>query len=154
MFRTLPDIERPATVPLEQLIPLSVLALDLPVPGDGWSAHLAGRGIEISTDDLGRLSVSRSDARRLFDEHREHEERKAELLRAADEAAEEYDRARRAQIWKGVSADAIPRGVRAGDAMIAAARQAQPKRQSPLEEALSNSPEMAYHAYPANPDEE
>jgi hypothetical protein len=32
--------------------------------------------------------------------------------------------------------------------MAAAARESLPKRQSPLEEALSNSGELAYHALP------
>jgi hypothetical protein len=45
---------------------MSVLALDLPAPGDGWSAFLAGRGIEVVTDDIGRKTISRGHATMLF----------------------------------------------------------------------------------------
>ena len=42
-----------------RLIPLSVLALDLPAPsGEGWPSFLASRGIAIVPDDLGRPSDS------------------------------------------------------------------------------------------------
>jgi hypothetical protein len=53
-----------------ELVPLSVLELDLPAPGDGWAAHLAHRGVEIVLDDIGRAAVARSDARMLFAERR------------------------------------------------------------------------------------
>jgi hypothetical protein len=153
MFQTA-IAERAVKVPVEELIPLSVLQLDLPVPGDGWTVFLAGRNIEVLLDDLGRESIARSDARQLLAEQRAYEARRAELLAAADRQAEEFDRQRRAQIWKGVSADMLPVGVSAGDAMLAAARDTQPKRRSLMEETLSNSPEMSYHAFTPNPDEE
>ena len=155
MFRTLPDVEQAAArVAMPEPVPLSVLSLDHPEPAGGWNVYLHERNIPVGEDDLGRPAIARVDARQLFAEQRKAEARRRELLARADEAAIEYDRQRRAQIWKGVAATELPVGVSAGDAMIAAARQAQPKRQSPLQHALSNSGGMAYHAYPANPDEE
>jgi hypothetical protein len=59
--------------PLEPLVPLSVIELDLPAPVEGWTSYLASRNIEIVTDDLGRLSISRADAKQLFDERPEGE---------------------------------------------------------------------------------
>ena len=165
MFGTVqPDTERPASAidPGENFVssasssepvPLSQLRLDIEQPGEGWAAFLAGRGIEVVSDDIGRPSIARADARRLFAEQREHEARKAEMLRAADEAAEEYDRQRRAQIWRGVSADMLPVGATPASVMLAAAKDAQPKRRTPLEEALSNDGGITYHSY-AQPDEE
>jgi hypothetical protein len=41
----------------EQLVPLSVVALDLPAPAD-WSAFLADRGIKITIDDIGRAATA------------------------------------------------------------------------------------------------
>jgi hypothetical protein len=38
--------------------------------------------------------------------------------------------------------------------MLQAARDALPRRQSPLEEAFGNSPGMDYHQFTAHPDEE
>jgi hypothetical protein len=57
-------------VPSGEPVPLSVLELDLPAPTIGWAAGLAERGIEVVLDDLGRLAVSRANARRLFEEKR------------------------------------------------------------------------------------
>jgi hypothetical protein len=51
---------------------VSHLALDLGEPPvGGWVAYLAGRGLEVLTDDLGRPAVSRADARQLLDERRD-----------------------------------------------------------------------------------
>jgi hypothetical protein len=135
-------------VPPGEPIPLSVLELDLPAPTIGWSAGLAEKGIGTVLDDLGRLCVARADARRLFDLHREHEQRKREVLRRQELAAVEADRQRRSQIWGGVRADSLPVGVSAGDAMAAAAHDGQPKRTTPLEEAFAGE-SMTYHAWPS-----
>jgi hypothetical protein len=65
-------IEPPA--PLEvvaaatTLIPLSVLALDLAAPATGWSPFLTVRNIAIVSDDVGRDSITRADARTLIAE--------------------------------------------------------------------------------------
>jgi hypothetical protein len=45
--------------PLESLVPLSVLSLDLEAPPGGWDAFLGSRGIAIGSDDLGRKAISR-----------------------------------------------------------------------------------------------
>jgi hypothetical protein len=138
-------------VPTEP-VPLSVLALDLPEPGvGGWTAYLNNKGIEVLTDDIGRLVISRADAKMLFDEHREWEVRKREAIARNEQRAIEAYQAQYAQIWRGVSADSLPVGVSAGDAMVAAARDGRPKRQSPTEEAFSGK-SMTYHAWPTEDD--
>jgi hypothetical protein len=155
MFRSLPDVEQAAArVAMPEPVPLSVLSLDHPEPAGGWNVYLHERNIPVGEDDLGRPAIARVDARQLFAEQRNAEAERARHLAAAERAAIEQDRVRFAQIWKGVAATELPVGVGAGDAMLAAARQAQPKRQSPLEAALSNSPEMAYHAFTPARDEE
>jgi hypothetical protein len=155
MFRSLPSVEQPPThAALPEPVPLSVLELDHPTPGEGWASYLHERNIPVGEDDLGRPSIARVDARQLLAEARKSELRKREALAQQEQAAVEADRVKFAQIWKGVDADSLPAGVSAGDAMIAAAIAGRPKRQSPLEAALSNSPSMEYHAYPPNPDEE
>jgi hypothetical protein len=98
-------------VPKGEPIPLSHLELDLPAPSaSGWPAYLAGLGISIVLDDLGRAAVSRADAKRLFDEHREHEARAREVRERAEQAAIEADRRRRAALRPGIPADLIPPG--------------------------------------------
>ena len=74
MFRSVPAAEISETaadlIDSSDLVPLSHLALDLPVPAEGWSNYLGRRAIAFVPDDLGRDCVRRQDARRL-DEHRE-----------------------------------------------------------------------------------
>jgi len=151
MFHTMPDVERPTPVPLEQLVPLSVLQLDIEQPTVGWAAHLADRSIEIVLDDLGRAAVARGDARRLFAEQRELEARRAEALRRADEAAEEFDRQRRAQLFAGFDASLVPAGMSAASAMLLAGHDDRPRRRSPVAEALDGQG-MTYHSYESGPD--
>ena len=105
-------------------------------------------------DDIGRDAIRRSDAQILLHEKRASELRAAKHRQLGEQEAVEQDRVKFASIWKGLAADDLPAGVSAGDAMLAAARQGRPRRQSPVEAALGGSPSMAYHAYPANPDEE
>jgi|SRR5215203_3857681 len=50
----------------DQLVPLSVLSLDLDPPTTGWPAYFAARGVPILEDDIGRPAIVRSDARQLF----------------------------------------------------------------------------------------
>src|SRR5215217_685179 len=83
--------------PVHHLIPLSHLSLDLPAPAEGWPVYLSSRDIAVVTDDLGRLSISRSDAKRLFDEQAEGEVRKREVMARIERQAEEKDREFRAQ---------------------------------------------------------
>jgi hypothetical protein len=155
MFRTVPAVEAPAVLdpadPAVDPIPLSVLALDLATPTIGWEHYCSDRNIAIVRDDLGRDCINRVDARQLFAEHAAAEERRRAVMARVEQQAIAADQARRAQIWGGLPADSLPVGVSATDAMVAAARDAQPKRQSPMEEAFSGE-SMTYHAWP-NEDE-
>jgi len=60
-----------------RLVPISVLGLDLAQPISGWEQMLADRGVEVVEDDLGRASISRSDARALIEDRRQRESRLA-----------------------------------------------------------------------------
>jgi hypothetical protein len=109
------------------LIPLSVLSLDIDEPGNGWAADLAARGIKVQIDDIGRLCISRSDARRLFTERREAAERQRVAQARNDVEAE---RQRVAQLWRGIPADQIPAGMSAAEAMVAGDPDRRPRRPS------------------------
>jgi hypothetical protein len=157
MFRyTMPaDIERPATVIDPELIPLSVLALDIEQPSAGWTAYLAGRDIAITTDDIGRPAIARVDARQLLTERAEHEARRAEFIARADEAAIQFDREWRAQLGVGVPASAIPAGMSATEAMFAnelASHAYQPRRTSMAEDLFDNSGGLTFHPISQQPD--
>ena len=157
MFRSTPvDVAttHDVVVPEEDVIALSVLALDLPQPPEGWAAYLGRRGVAIVPDSLGRDAIGHDAARRLLDERRADELRRVRRLAVAEAEAVADDERRRALIWKGVSATALPEGVSASSVMLQAAKDAEPKRTTPLEHALSNSGGMEYHAYGPNPDEE
>jgi hypothetical protein len=126
-------------------VPLSVLALDLAEPAEGWPNFLGRRAITTVPDDLGRDSVTRGDARRLLDEKREQELRQAARRRLAEQEAVEDDERRRAQIWKGVPASALPEGAAPAAVMLQAAKESRPKRTSVLEESLSGGG-MVFHS--------
>jgi hypothetical protein len=134
-------------------VPVSLLALDLAdePPAGGWIAYLAGRGIPIVSDHIGRPSIDSADARQLLDERREAEVRRREAIARNEQRAIEAYEQQRASIWTGLPADSLPVGVSAGDAMAQAAQDAQPKRQSPMEEAFSGK-SMVYHAWPNEDD--
>ena len=121
------------------LIPLSVLELDLAAPPLGWNVYLAGRGIAVVDDDIGRPAVARADARMLIAEQREAEARGREKAAELERQAVELDQQRRAQIWGGIPADLIPVGVSPAQVMVAAEKDARPRRRSVLEDSLSNS---------------
>jgi hypothetical protein len=134
-------------VPRDEPIPLSVLELDLPVPAIGWSAGLAEKGISTVLDDLGRLCVARSDARRLFDEHREAEVRRREVMAQNERAAEEKDREWRAQLHPGIPWHRMPDGVPPVVAMTAAAKAEQPRRTpSQVEWMFGETDTMVFHS--------
>jgi hypothetical protein len=122
-------------VPAGEPIPLSVLALDLVAPVEGWNLHLAGRNIEIVEDDLGRASIGRADAQRLIAEEREREALRREKAAEAERLAVEADEQWRAQIWRGLPADHLPVGAAPAAVMQAADRDARPRRTSVLQEA-------------------
>jgi hypothetical protein len=155
MFRTAPAAEPDHDViePLEPLVPLSVIQLDLDGPAEGWASYLASRDIAVVLDDIGRLSISRDAARQLFDERREAEARKAEMRAESEKRAVEADRQWRSQLPRGVPWYEVPDGVLPVVAMTQAARDAQPKRLSPLQEALSQS-SMTFHSFAPTSDEE
>jgi hypothetical protein len=67
------------------------------------------------------------------------------LRRLQEAEAVEADQARRAQIWKGVPASALPPGVLPVEAMAQAIRDERPKRTSVLEESLSGGG-MVFHS--------
>ena len=96
MFRTAAPAAEPAPVvmdsPPSDLIPLSVIKLDLPEPGEGWGAFLAARDVDVKTDDIGRPSVTRATARMLIAEHASNEAKKALLRQDAERRAVEEDR--------------------------------------------------------------
>ena len=113
---------------LRELIPLSILALDL--PGRDFVAELRSRGVEITVDDLGRAAVSRSVARQLIQEHNEAQTQAAERAKAAaaelDRQSEEMRRAipRGIEWWK-------LEGTHPAEAMLMAAKAAEPHSSVP-----------------------
>jgi hypothetical protein len=147
MFNKAAAAEVETTVPPlpEPLIPLSVLSLDLSEPPIGWTSYLNNIGVEIVEDSIGRSAVSSVDARMLISEHRADEVRKAELRAAAEKRAVEADPQLRAQMPAGVK---VPHGMTYAEAAKAAELDAltyQPRRRSPLEDALDNSG-MTFHS--------
>src|SRR5829696_8702363 len=143
--------------PWSDLLPLSLLSLEMDAPDD-WRPYLEARGVAVVVDDVGRLAVSRGDARILLAEYREMvaAERKAAARRheRLEREAEERDRERRAQIWQGVPAASFPDGVSATSVLLQAVRDSRPKRESVLQEALSNSGGFTYHSLAPAGDEE
>jgi hypothetical protein len=156
MFRS-PVVADPPTHVEEstsELIPLSILQLDLPAPVEGWNSYLNSRSIPVVEDDLGRAAVARSVARMLLAEQREQEARSRELAAERERQAIEADRLRRAQIHPGIPAYLIPDGVSPGLAMAQAERLSQKSvRTTLLEHELSGAGDtMVFHSFV--PDEE
>ena len=133
--------------PWSDLLPLSLLSLEMDAPSD-WRPYLEARGVAVVPDDVGRDSVSRSDARTLLAESRARlaAEREAAARRyeLREHEAEIQDRERRAQIWQGVAASSFPAGVSAASVMVAALRDSRPRRESVLQEALSGD-SLTFH---------
>jgi len=160
MFRNAPVAE---PVEIEQgdsgrnhdadLVPLSHLELDLPAPPIGWAAGLAEKAIDIVTDDLGRLAVSRADARRLFEEKREAEQHAAEVAARHERQAIERDQAFRAALPRGPAWYDIPAGVLPAAALLQQAKDAEPRRTpSKLDWMFGEVDTMVYHELPAAED--
>ena len=155
MFRNAPTVEPApdvmrstgANTPVHDAspVPLSILKLDLD-PGEEWATFLGRRAIAIIPDSLGRDSIGHDAARRLLDDRRADELRQRKLAALRQEQEEEADKLRRAQIWTGLSADAIPVGVHPATAMLQASKDAQPRRTTPLEEAFSGNT-LTFHSY-------
>lgn len=130
-----------------ELVPLSILQLDQTEPVEGWAVFLGRRAIVIRPDNLGRDSVTSTAARQLLDEQRELKLKQQRRLKLAEAEAVEADERRRAALWQGLPADRLPVGAHPASAMLAAAKDAQPKRTSVLEHAQSNEGAMVFHSY-------
>jgi hypothetical protein len=144
MFRTAAPAAEPAPVvmdsPPSDLIPLSVIKLDLPEPGEGWGAFLAARDVDVKTDDIGRPSVTRATARMLIAEHASNEAKKALLRQDAERRAVEEDRERGRQLYRGIP---VTEGLTGTEALLAAAAADNPHRRiSPVEEALGGTRDL------------
>jgi hypothetical protein len=142
-----------------ELVPLSHLALDLPAPeAVGWGVFLADRGIAIVVDDVGRLSISRDNARQLLSEHRENEARAREMAAEREAQAIELDRQRRASLPAGVPVSAIPAGMTYGQAIASAELDSQtyrPSRRTLMEDVFDGAPDtLTFHPIGPTPDEE
>jgi hypothetical protein len=136
-------------VPRDEPIPLSVLELDLATPTIGWSAYLAEKGINVVLDDLGRLSIHRVDAKRLFVEKREAEQKARELAAATERAAIEKDQQFRAALPRGLPWYALPDGVSFAEAAAAEEAAKHPSRTpSPGEWLFGETDTMTYHELP------
>jgi hypothetical protein len=142
------DVADPA-----DLIPLSVLALDLPeLSAGGWDAYLTGRGIEVATDRIGRSAISSADARQLILEKQEGEAHAREVAARQEREAVERDRAFRAALPTGLHWTDIPAGVSAAQLWAQSEKDSRPRRRSVLEDALSNEGTILY-SLPPTPDE-
>ena len=131
----------------DQLIPLSELSLDLDPPTTGWGAHLAGRGIAVVEDEIGRPSIARGAARQLFAERREAAVRAREVAARNDA---ELEARRVASLPAGIPWWEIPEGVSPAQAMTAGDKMTGPRRRTPLEDALAGGG-MTFHPIPDEP---
>jgi hypothetical protein len=129
---------------MNELIPLSILELDLPAPGNGWAAGLAEHGIAIVLDDLGRASIPRAAARHLFEARRAAEAKARKISQRREEQAVEADRRWRASLPRGQRWWELPDGVHPATAMLQQAKDAEPKRRSLLEDAFAGTPSAMY----------
>jgi hypothetical protein len=149
-----PDaIERPAEV----AVPLSHLSLDVDEPPVGWDAFLAGRGIPIVLDHIGRLSISSADARQLLTERREDEIRRREVAARQEAQAIAADQARRARLPRGMPADIVRDGLTPAEALVMVGESSAPRAKSVHEQLLErelshrSEPELVYQSI--GPDE-
>ena len=107
---------------MDELIPVSHLALDLSEPSTGgWHVYLAARGIRVRPDDLGRPAIPREAARRLFVERAESEARGRELAARNDQMIE----LKRQTIPTGVPAALVGYAENPGRAIVLAGLQAE-----------------------------
>jgi hypothetical protein len=139
-------------VPAGEPIPLSILELDLPAPTIGWAAGLAEKGIGTVLDDLGRLCVSRANARRLFEEKRAAEEHAREVRARNERAAVEADRVRRASMPKGLAWHEVPIGLTPAEAMVAGDPDRDKRRKNPVA-AMFDGDSMVVHSIHDDGDE-
>jgi hypothetical protein len=123
-----------------QLVPLSILALDIDEPVVGWPAFFRARGIELIEDDLGRPAIRREDARALMAERREWELKSAEETRRRQEEAVRESRPVPRGILRPAHADAALSAFELMRGADADAEQSDPARRlTPQEEFLTGS---------------
>jgi hypothetical protein len=140
---------------LTELIPLVVLELSLAAPVE-WAAFLAKRGMSIIIDDIGRPSVSRSDARLLLTEQREAKVRRREKAAELERQAVEQDQLRQASLPTGIPAGIVPDGLAPAEAMMLAGESPHHGQRvcakQLLEPELGSGESMVFHSF--GPDEE
>jgi uncharacterized membrane protein YqiK len=101
-------------------------------------------------DDIGRRCVTRETARALFAERAETERRQREAQERRE--AELAEQSANYRPRGGVPADRVPDGVSPAAAMLQAAKDAEPRRRSMLEEALANlDGAIVYHPVDREP---
>ena len=142
------------TAPIDptELVPLAQLCVEgfgyshplVVTPRDAVDALAAQLDGEVVLDDLGRRCVSREAARRLFTERAEAERRQREAQQRHEEELAEQAANNRPR--GGIPADRIPDGVSPAAAMLQAARGAEPRRRTPLEEAFDNDGALTFHS--------
>jgi hypothetical protein len=113
-----------------ELVPTSVLALDVPEPVGGWPG--------VVEDDLGRPAISRDAARDLLSERREQEEAAARAQAAVEQRLVAADAARRAALPKGIPVSSEVPGMSAAMLMMAADPIPGQRRQGVLADMLDN----------------
>lgn len=145
MRHTAPVVEPAPVVVPDDPVPLSHLSLDVEEPSLGWPAYLNNRGIPIVLDRIGRSAVSAADAKQLLEEKREREVQVRALHAQQERQFIEADKRFRAQLSPGLPWYALPDGVSPAQAWAAAEKDSQPRRQSVLEHALTNSGQLEYH---------
>ena len=121
----------------------------------GGTAYLSARHIAVVADDLGRLAITRSDARQLFDERRELEARAAEQRARLEQQAIEQDRQFRAQLNRGVPWYETP-GLTPVQALLQPEYANRPRsvHQTLLDDALAGGGStMVYHELPRGDEE-
>lgn len=133
-----------------RLIPLSHLELDLPAPVTGWLVELDRRHMTVITDDIGRACITHADARQLFAEHLEAQAHANRVRAEADREAVRRDREFRAQLNPGIRWHDMPGGghLLPVAALTAAAREAEPHRETVLDHALSGEQGIWFHPLP------
>jgi hypothetical protein len=149
MFRTPPAVPRDDDTQAD-LIPVACLTSEgfghspyTVTPKDAVDALAAQLGDAVVLDSVGRRCVTRATAQQLFSSRADAERRQREAHRRprvelAEHAALYVHR-------PGVPADRIPDDVTPAAAMLQAAKDAEPRRQSVLEHALTNEGAIVYH---------
>lgn len=126
------------------LVPIAALCAEgfgygqplIATPKDAVNALEAELGDQVILDAIGRRAVTRKTARRLFDERREAEQRQREVQERNDTQFAELAAVNAPR--GSVPASAVPEGVLPVQALTQAVHDAQPRRTSVLEDALSN----------------